>query len=163
LGKLETVDQIETAKYLGNLSYVDKSRIGIWGWSYGGYMTALCMTKGADYFKMGIAVAPVTNWRYYDNIYTERYMGLPKDNANGYDDNSPVNHVRKLKGKLLIVHGTADDNVHLQNSMMLVNALVEANKQFEMQFYPNKNHSIYGGYTRYHLFKRMTDFILENL
>ncbi|MGD0710909.1 MAG: S9 family peptidase [Bacteroidales bacterium] len=163
LGKLETVDQIETAKYLGNLSYVDKSRIGIWGWSYGGYMTALCMTKGADYFKMGIAVAPVTNWRYYDNIYTERYMGLPKDNASGYDDNSPVHHVKKLKGKLLIVHGTADDNVHLQNSMMLVNALVEANKQFEMQFYPNKNHSIYGGYTRYHLFKRMTDFILENL
>lgn len=163
LGKLETIDQIEAAKYLGNLSYVDKSRIGIWGWSYGGYMIALCLTKGADYFKMGIAVAPVSNWRYYDNIYTERYMGLPKDNANGYDDNSPVNHVKMLKGKLLIVHGTADDNVHYQNSMMLVNSLVNANKQFEMQFYPNKNHSIYGGYTRYHLFKKMTDYIIENL
>jgi len=163
LGKLETADQIETAKYLGMLPYVDKTRIGIWGWSYGGYMTALCLTKGADYFKMGIAVAPVTNWRYYDNIYTERYMGLPKDNASGYDDNSPVNHVKKLKGKLLLVHGTSDDNVHFQNSMMLSEALVNANKQFEMQFYPNKEHSIYGGYTRYHLYTRMTDFILENL
>ena len=163
LGKLETADQIEAAKYLGMLPYIDKTRIGIWGWSYGGYMTALCLTKGADYFKMGIAVAPVTNWRYYDNIYTERYMGLPKDNASGYDDNSPVNHVKKLKGKFLLIHGTGDDNVHFQNSMMLADALVNANKQFEMQFYPNKNHSIYGGYTRYHLFTRMTDFILENL
>ncbi len=163
LGKLETIDQIEAAKYLGNLSYIDKSRIGIWGWSYGGYMTALCLTKGADYFKMGIAVAPVSNWRYYDNIYTERYMGLPKDNSSGYDDNSPINYVKKLKGKLLLVHGTADDNVHFQNSIMLANALVDANKQFDMQFYPNKNHSIYGGYTRYHLYKKMTNFILENL
>ena len=163
LGKLETIDQIDAAKYLGSLAYVDKSRIGIWGWSYGGYMTALCLTKGADYFKAGIAVAPVTNWRYYDNIYTERYMGLPKDNANGYDDNSPINYVKKLKGKFLLVHGTADDNVHFQNSMMLANALVNANKQFEMQFYPDKNHGIYGGYTRYHLFKKMTDFILTNL
>lgn len=160
LGKLETIDQIEAAKYLGSLAYVDKSRIGIWGWSYGGYVTALCLTKGADYFKMGIAVAPITNWRYYDNIYTERYMGLPKDNASGYDDNSPVNYVKKLKGKFLLVHGTADDNVHFQNSMELVKALIAANKQFEMQFYPNKNHGIYGGYTRYHLFKKMTDFIL---
>jgi dipeptidyl-peptidase-4 len=163
LGKLETVDQIEAAKYLGSLAYVDKSRIGIWGWSYGGYMTALCLTKGADYFKMGMAVAPVTNWRYYDNIYTERYMGLPKDNAKGYDDNSPVNYVKKLKGKFLLVHGTADDNVHVQNSMMLATALVNANKQFEMQFYPNKNHSIYGGNTRYHLFTRLTEFVLKNL
>jgi len=163
LGKLETIDQIEAAKYLGSLAYVDKTRIGIWGWSYGGYMTALCLTKGADYFKMGMAVAPVTNWRYYDNIYTERYMGLPKDNAKGYDDNSPVNYVKKLKGKFLLVHGTADDNVHVQNSMMLATALVNANKQFEMQFYPNKNHSIYGGNTRYHLFTRLTEFVLKNL
>ncbi|MFA4852126.1 MAG: S9 family peptidase [Bacteroidales bacterium] len=163
LGKLETIDQIEAAKYLGSLAYVDKSRIGIWGWSYGGYITALCMTKGADYFKVGIAVAPVTNWKYYDNIYTERFMGLPKDNASGYDDNSPINYVKKLKGKFLLVHGAADDNVHFQNSMMLAKALVNANKQFEMQFYPDKNHSIYGGYTRYHLFKKMTDFILANL
>ena len=163
LGKLETVDQIETAKYLATFNYVDKSRIGIWGWSYGGYMTALCMTKGADYFKTGIAVAPVTNWRYYDNIYTERYMGLPKDNAKGYDDNSPVNFVKKLKGNFLLIHGTADDNVHFQNSMMLSNALINANKQFSEFFYPNKNHSIYGGVTRYNLFKKMTDFIIANL
>lgn len=159
LGKLETIDQIEAAKYLGSLAYVDKSRIGIWGWSYGGYITALCLTIGADYFKAGIAVAPVTNWRYYDNIYTERFMGLPNDNASGYDDNSPINYVKKLKGKFLLIHGTADDNVHFQNSMMLAKALVNANKQFEMQFYPDKNHGIYGGYTRYHLFKKMTDFI----
>ena len=163
LGKLETADQIETAKYIATFNYVDKSRIGIWGWSYGGYMTALCMTKGADYFKTGIAVAPVTNWRYYDNIYTERYMGLPKDNAKGYDDNSPVNFVKKLKGNFLLIHGTADDNVHFQNSMMLSNALINANKQFSEFFYPNKNHSIYGGVTRYNLFKKMTDFIIANL
>lgn len=163
LGKFETIDQIEAAKYLGTLAYVDKSRIGIWGWSYGGYMTALCMTKGADYFKTGIAVAPVTNWRYYDNIYTERYMGLPKDNASGYDDNSPVNFVKELQGNFLLIHGTADDNVHFQNSMMLSNALINANKQFDEFFYPNKNHSIYGGVTRYHLYKKMTDFLLENL
>jgi dipeptidyl-peptidase-4 len=126
-------------------------------------MTALCMTKGADYFKTGIAVAPVTNWRYYDNIYTERYMGLPKDNAKGYDDNSPVNFVKKMKGNFLLIHGTADDNVHFQNSMMLSNALINANIQFNEFFYPNKNHSIYGGITRYHLFKKMTGFLLENL
>jgi dipeptidyl-peptidase 4 len=163
LGNLETIDMIETAKYLGGLEYVDKERIGIWGWSYGGYMTTLCMTKGADYFSTGIAVAPVTNWRYYDNIYTERFMRTPQENANGYDDNSPINHVKKLKGNYLLVHGTGDDNVHVQNSYDLVSALVNANKQFEMQFYPNKNHSIYGGYTRYHLYKRMTEFIYENL
>jgi len=163
LGKLETEDQIETAKHLASLPYVDAKRIGIWGWSYGGFITALCMTKGADYFKTGIAVAPVTNWRNYDNIYTERYMRKPQDNAAGYDDNSPVKFVKKLKGKFLIVHGFSDDNVHVQNSMELVDALVNANKQFEMQLYPNKNHGIYGGYTRYHLYKRMSDFILQNL
>lgn len=163
LGNLETQDQIDAAKYLGSLSYVDNTRIGIWGWSYGGYMTALCLTKGADYFKTGISVAPVTNWRYYDNIYTERYMGLPQDNAIGYDDNSPVNHVKKLKANFLLVHGTADDNVHFQNSMMLVNSLVNANKQFEQFFYPNKNHGIYGGVTRYHLYNKMTNFIMDNL
>ena len=163
LGKLETEDQIETAKHLASLPYVDAKRIGIWGWSYGGFITALCMTKGADYFKTGIAVAPVTNWRNYDNIYTERYMRKPQDNAAGYDDNSPVKFVKKLKGKFLIIHGFSDDNVHVQNSMELVDALVNANKQFEMQLYPNKNHGIYGGYTRYHLYKRMSDFILQNL
>jgi len=163
LGKLETEDQINAAKYFGNQSYIDKNRIGIFGWSYGGFLSALCMTKGADYFKAGIVVAPISNWRYYDNIYTERYMRTPQENASGYDDNSPINHVKKLKGKFLLVHGTGDDNVHVQNSMDLITALVNANKQFEMQFYPNKNHNIYGGYTRFHLYKRMTDFILNNL
>jgi len=163
LGKLETEDQIAAAKYFGNQSYIDKNRIGIFGWSYGGYMSTLCMTKGADYFKAGIAVAPVTNWRYYDNIYTERFMRTPQENSSGYDENSPINHVKKLKGKYLLIHGTGDDNVHVQNSMDLITALVNANKQFDMFFYPNKNHSIYGGYTRYHLYKKMTDFILNNL
>ena len=163
LGKLETEDQIETAHYLATQSYVDAKRIGIWGWSYGGFMTCLCMTKGADVFKAGIAVAPVTNWRNYDNIYTERYMRKPQDNAAGYDDNSPVKFAKQLKGKLLIAHGLADDNVHVQNSMEMIDALIKANKQFDMQLYPNKNHGIYGGNTRYHLYKKMTDFILENL
>ena len=163
LGKYETVDQIETAKYLGTLAYVDAKRIGIWGWSFGGYETLLAMTKGADYFKAGIAVAPVTNWRYYDNIYTERYMRTPQNNASGYDDNSPINHAEKLKGKLLLVHGTADDNVHVQNSMEMSEALVQAGKQFQQFYYTNRNHGIYGGYTRYHLYTMMTDFILDNL
>jgi dipeptidyl-peptidase 4 len=163
LGKFETEDQIEAAKYLGTLPYVDAKRIGIWGWSYGGFLTLLSMTKGADVFKTGIAIASISNWRNYDNIYTERYMRKPQENASGYDDNSPVKFVKKLKGKLLIIHGLADDNVHVQNSMEMIDALVNANRQFEMQMYPNKNHSIYGGYTRYHLYKRMTDFFLENL
>lgn len=164
LGNIETLDQIEAAKYLGSLAYVDAGRIGIWGWSYGGYLSTLCLEKGAGTFKMAVAVAPVTNWRYYDSIYTERYNGLPKDNAEGYDDNSPINHTKKIKGKFLLCHGTADDNVHFQNSMELVTKLVESNKQFEMQFYPNSNHGIYTGRnTRYHLFSRMTNFITENL
>ena len=163
LGKLETEDQIEANRYLANLPYVDGSRIGIFGWSYGGYMSSLCLFKGADEFKMAIAVAPVTNWRYYDSIYTERYMRTPQENASGYDDNSPINHVEKLKGKYLLVHGSADDNVHYQNTMEMTNALVNANKQFDLFIYPNKNHGIYGGYTRLHLFTKMTNFIKENL
>jgi len=163
LGKYETVDQVEAAKYLGSLDYVDKNRIGIWGWSYGGYMSTLCLTKGADYFKMAIAVAPVTNWRYYDNIYTERFMRTPKENPSGYDDNSPINHLDKLKGKYLLVHGLSDDNVHAQNSIDLITALVNKNKAFEMIFYPNKNHGIYGGNTRLHLYTKLTKFILDNL
>jgi len=163
LGKYETIDQIETAKYFGSLPYVDKARIGIWGWSFGGYLSTSCITKGADYFKMAVAVAPVTNWRYYDNIYTERFMRTPNENTKGYDDNSPIHFVNKLKGKYLLIHGTADDNVHTQNSMMLIKELIDADKQFEMQFYPDKNHSIYGGNTRYHLYTRITDFILKNL
>lgn len=163
LGKYEVADQIEAAKYLGTLDYVDKSRIGVFGWSFGGYLSTLCMTKGNEYFKAGIAVAPVTNWRYYDNIYTERFMRTPQENADGYDSNSPINFVKKLKGKYLLVHGTTDDNVHVQNSMDLVSALVNANREFDMFLYPNKNHGIYGGYTRYHLYNKMTNFILENL
>ncbi|MFN5319440.1 MAG: S9 family peptidase [Bacteroidia bacterium] len=163
LGRYETEDQMAAAKYLGTLNYVDASRIGIQGWSYGGYMSSLCITKGADLFKMAIAVAPVTNWRYYDSIYTERFMQLPQNNAAGYDDNSPINHVARLKGKYLLVHGTADDNVHFQNSVEMVNALVKANKQFDVFFYPDKNHGIYGGNTRLHLYTMMTDYIVKNL
>lgn len=163
LGKYETIDQVEAAKHLAGLPYVDPGRIGIWGWSYGGYMSTLCITKGADVFSAAIAVAPVTNWRYYDNIYTERFMRKPQDNPGGYDDNSPINHVDKLTGKYLLIHGTGDDNVHVQNSMDLVTALVKANKQFDMFLYPNKNHGIYGGNTRLHLYTMMTEFVLGNL
>lgn len=163
LGKYESDDQIAAAKYLGGLPYVDKGRIGIWGWSYGGFMSSTCIFKGADVFKMAIAVAPVTNWRYYDNIYTERYMRLPQENPKGYDDNAPEKMVSGLKGKFLLVHGTADDNVHFQNSMMLVDAMIKANKEYDSEFYPNKNHGIFGGNTRYHLYNRMTKFILDNL
>lgn len=163
LGKYEVLDQIQTAKYLSSLKFVDSKRIGIFGWSYGGYMSTLCMTIGADWFKLGIAVAPVTNWRYYDSIYTERYNGLPQDNPDGYDKNSPINHVKKMKGKYLLIHGTADDNVHLQNAIDLVDKLVASDVDFEHFFYPNKDHGIYGGNTRNHLYRKMTNFILENL
>ncbi|MBQ2398364.1 MAG: S9 family peptidase [Bacteroidales bacterium] len=163
LGKYETEDQIEAAKYFGSLDYIDKERIGIFGWSYGGYMSTLCITKGADYYKSAIAVAPVTTWRYYDNVYTERFMRTPQENPKGYDENSPINHVDKLKGNYLLIHGTADDNVHVQNAVDLTTALIKANKQFEQFFYPNKNHSIYGGNTRYHLYTLMTDFIFRKL
>jgi dipeptidyl-peptidase 4 len=163
LGKLETIDQIEGAKYFGGLPYVDKGRIGIWGWSYGGYMSTLALTKGADYFKTGIAVAPVTNWRYYDNIYTERFMRTPQENGENYDINSPINHVKLMKGNYLLVHGSTDDNVHVQNAYDLVTALVNADKQFEMFVYPNRNHGIFGGNTRNHLYRMMTSFIVEKL
>ena len=163
LGKLETEDQLDAARYLAGLPYVDGSRIGIQGWSYGGYMSSLCITKGADLFKMAIAVAPVTNWRFYDSIYTERFMQTPEENTSGYDDNSPINHVSRLKGKYLLIHGTADDNVHFQNSVEMVTALVKANKQFDVFYYPDKNHGIYGGNTRLHLYTLMTDYILKNL
>ena len=163
LGKLETEDFIDFAKYLGQQSYIDKGRIGMQGWSYGGYMTSLCMTKGADYYKAGIAVAPVTNWKYYDTIYTERFMRTPAENNGGYENNSPINFADQLKGKYLLVHGSADDNVHFQNTMDMITALVAANKQFDLFVYPNKNHGIYGGNTRLHLFNQMTDFLKANL
>ena len=163
LGKYEVEDQIDAAKVIGNYPYVDKNRIGIWGWSFGGFMASNCIMKGADVFKMAIAVAPVTNWRFYDSIYTERYMQTPQENASGYDENSPINHVTKLKGKFLLIHGSGDDNVHVQNSMQMMEALIQANKQFDSQIYPDKNHGIYGGKTRIQLFTKMTNFIKENL
>jgi len=163
LGKYETEDQIATAKALGELAYIDADRMGIWGWSYGGYMSSLALAKGNDVFKMAIAIAPVSNWRFYDNIYTERYMALPKDNADGYDNNSPINFVKDIKGKYLIVHGTGDDNVHFENTVMMVDELIKNNIPFDSEFYPNKNHGIYGGYTRLHLYTKMTNFVLDNL
>lgn len=163
LGEYETKDQIETAKYLVSLPYVDGSRIGIWGWSYGGYMTSLCLTLGSDHFKAGIAVAPVTSWRFYDTIYTERYLKKPQDNPEGYDNYSPIMYADKLKGAYLLIHGTGDDNVHFQNTVEMQAALIKANKQFTSFYYPDKTHSIYGGKTRLHLFQMMTDFIVENL
>ena len=163
LGKLETEDLIATAQEIQGFSYVDPQRIGVMGWSYGGFMASLAITKGADVFKMAIAVAPVTNWRNYDNIYTERFMRTPKENPDGYDANSPVNFVNLFKGKFLLIHGSADDNVHYQNSMELVNAMVKADKQFDLFIYPNRNHGIYGGNTRNHLFSMMLNFIEKNL
>lgn len=163
LGKLETEDLMATAAELSKSNYIDKNRIGIMGWSYGGYMSSLCMTKGADYFKMGIAVAPVTNWRYYDNIYTERFMRTPRENRKGYDDNSPINHVEKLKGAYLLIHGSGDDNVHVQNTMEMISEMVRKNKQFDLFIYPNKNHGIYGGNTRLHLYNKMLNYTLNNL
>lgn len=163
LGKLEVADQIEAAKWLGRQPYVDASRIGIWGWSFGGYMSSLCITRGAEVFKMAIAVAPVTTWRYYDSIYTERYLQTPQLNPQGYDENSPINYAANLRGKFLLVHGTGDDNVHFQNAVMFSEALIQAEKQFEQAYYPNKNHGIYGGNTTSQLYTRLTDFILKNL
>lgn len=163
LGKLESEDVIAVAKELMKFNFIDNQRIGIQGWSFGGFMTSLAMTKGADVFKMGIAVAPVTNWKYYDNIYTERFMRTPAENPTGYENNSPINFVKQLKGKFLLIHGSGDDNVHYQNSMEMINSLVKENKQFEMFIYPNKNHGIYGGNTRNHLFNMMFNFTLENL
>ena len=163
LGKYETEDLIQASRYLSTLNYVDGKRVGIFGWSYGGYLASLAMTLGADYFKAGIAVAPVISWRFYDTIYTERYLGLPQDNARGYDEYSPINHAEKLKGKYLLIHGTADDNVHIQNSLAMQDALIKASKQFDVFYYPDRNHGIYGGNTRLHLYQMMSQFIFNNL
>ena len=163
LGKFEVEDQIDAAKVIGSYPFVDKTRIGIFGWSFGGFMASNCIMKGNDVFKMAIAVAPVTNWRFYDSIYTERYMQTPQENSSGYDENSPINHVDKLKGKFLLIHGSGDDNVHVQNSMQMMEALIQANKQFDSQIYPDNNHGIYGGKTRIQLYTKMTNFILNNL
>jgi dipeptidyl-peptidase-4 len=165
LGKYEIEDQIDAAKWFGKQSYVDKTKIGHWGWSYGGFMSSLAITKGADVFSAAIAVAPVTNWRYYDNIYTERYMRTPKENVEGYDNNSPINFTNLIKGKYLIIHGTGDDNVHFQNATQMITALVKNNVDFESAYYPNKNHGIGGttDNTTYHLWSKMTNWLYKNL
>lgn len=163
LGRYEVEDQIASARYFGQLPYIDQDRIGIWGWSYGGYMTLLSMLLGNDVFSVGVAVAPVTNWRFYDTIYTERYLQTPQLNPEGYDQYSPLTHAKELRGDLLLIHGTGDDNVHFQNAVSMQDALIEANKSFESFYYPNRNHSIYGGNTRLHLFTMITEFIEENL
>ena len=163
LGKYESDDMVEAARYLAGQSYIDGQKIAIWGWSYGGFMTALTMSKGGELFRAGISVAPVTSWRFYDSIYTERYMRTPRENPDGYDDNSPLSHAGKIKGRMLLVHGTADDNVHVQNSMELAEAMVQGNVQFEMMIYTNRNHGIRGGNTTMHLYKMKTDFLKREL
>ena len=163
LGKYEVEDQIAVAKKLGELPYIDSSRIGIWGWSYGGFMSSNCLFQANDIFSMAIAVAPVSSWRFYDTIYTERYMHTPQENPLGYDLNSPITYADKLEGDFLLIHGAADDNVHLQNTLRLSEALIQADKDFEWAIYPDKNHSIYGGKTRSHLYKKMTKFVKESL
>lgn len=163
LGRYESDDQIAGARHLGSLPYVDASRIGIWGWSYGGYMTALTMARGGDLFRAGVSVAPVTDWRLYDNIYTERFMRTPRENVAGYRESAPLHHVAGLTGSLLLIHGTADDNVHFQNAVQLADALQKAGKQFSFMLYPNRNHSISGGTTSLHLYTLMTNWVTENL
>ena len=164
LGKYEVEDQIEAAQILGERSYIDANRIGIFGWSYGGFMSSNCLLQGNEIFSMAIAVAPVTSWRFYDSVYTERYMQTPQENPTGYDQNSPITHASKLKGKYLLIHGTGDDNVHVQNTMQMVNALVRYNKQFDLMIYPDRAHGIYRGQnTRLQLYTKMTDFIEQNL
>ena len=161
--KYESIDQISVARTLGELPFIDKKRIGIWGWSFGGHMAAHCLLTGGGIFSFAIAVAPVTNWRFYDTIYTERFMRTPQENPEGYDLNSPLNYADQLKGNFLIIHGSGDDNVHVQNTMRMVDALIQADKQFDWMIYPDKNHSISGGNTQKHLYTKMTNFIFKNL
>lgn len=163
LGKYEVEDQIDAARTLGNYPYVDKNRIGIWGWSYGGFMSSNCILKGNDVFSLAVAVAPVTSWRLYDTIYTERFMQTPQENPSGYDENSPLFFADRLKGDYLLIHGSADDNVHVQNTMLMVEALVRANKQFDWAIYPDRNHGIYGGPTRLQLYTKIKNFVVEKL
>jgi dipeptidyl-peptidase-4 len=163
LGRHESRDQIDAAKWLGRQSWADASRIGIWGWSYGGYMTALTTALGGDVFKIGVSVAPVTDWRNYDTIYTERLMWTPQENKAGYDESAPLNHVPGLAARLLVVHGTGDDNVHPQNTIQFAEQLESAGKPFWMLLYPNRTHSISGGNAQAHLFDSITRFVIENL
>ena len=162
LGELESRDQVETALWLGKQSYVDKDRIAIWGWSYGGFNTLMSMSEGRPVFRAGVAIAPVTSWRYYDTIYTERFMRTPKENPNGYDQN-PISRVGSLNGALLLCHGSADDNVHLRNAAEYTEALVQADKDFSQLVYTNRNHSIYGGNTRNHLFRQCINFLEKEM
>jgi len=163
LGKYETEDQLEAATYLGNLPFIDATRIGIFGWSYGGFMSSLCLLKGNELFSTAVAVAPVTHWKWYDNIYTERYMRTLSENPSGYEALAPVNFAQQLKGKYLLIHGMADDNVHFQHTAEMANALINADKQFDTYFYPNKNHGITGGNSRLHLYRKITDFLVLHL
>jgi dipeptidyl-peptidase-4 len=164
LGQYEVEDQINAAKYLARkYDFVDEDRIGIWGWSYGGYMSSLSLAKGGGIFSTAIAVAPVTNWRFYDTIYTERFMQTPQMNPEGYEKGAPLNYADQIKGDYLLVHGTADDNVHFQNAVEMVNRLIEAEVQFETMYYPNRNHGIYGGNTQKHLYRMLNNFIIEHL
>ncbi|MDD5647813.1 MAG: S9 family peptidase [Dehalococcoidia bacterium] len=162
-GTLDIQDKIAGVKYLQKLPYVDGSRIGIWGWSHGGYLTCMCMLKAADYFTTGIAVAPPTDWLNYDTIYTERYMGLPQENQEGYETSSALNYADGLKGKLLIIHGTADDNVHMSNTMQMIYAFENGRQPFDLMIYPRKKHHMDGQDTKVHLFNLMTDYIKRNL
>lgn len=163
LGVKESHDQVEAARYLSGLPYIDGSRIGIWGWSFGGYNTLMSMSEGTPIFKAGVAIAPPTDWRFYDSVYTERFMRTPKENGDGYQAGSAIQRAPKLHGKLLLIHGSADDNVHFQNSAEYSEALVQAGIQFDMQVYTNRNHSITGGNTRIHLMNRVAGFFIQNL
>ncbi len=163
LGNLECEDQIAAAKWLSKLPFVDSTRLGIWGWSFGGYLSSLCISKGAEVFKTAIAVAPVTNWKYYDNIYTERYMGLPQENLEGYDQNSPISHVSKIRGNYLIIHGTGDDNVHFQNTAEMINAMIKEGITFDSEIYPNRSHGIGDKNARIHLYQKMTSYLISHL
>jgi dipeptidyl-peptidase-4 len=162
LGKHEVSDLISSAQFFGSLPEIDGSRIGIFGWSYGGFLSSLALFKG-KVFKCAIAVAPVTHWKWYDTIYTERYMGTEVDNAKGYSENSPLNEVNNMTGNLLLIHGEADDNVHLQHTQELISELIKNEKQFEYQIYPNQNHSIEDPDCRFHLYEKMTNFLYKNL
>ncbi|RRJ91598.1 S9 family peptidase [Paenimyroides tangerinum] len=163
LGKYEVEDQIFVAKEMAKKNYIDADRIGIWGWSFGGFMSSNALFQAPEVFKTAIAVAPVTSWRFYDTVYTERFLSTPQENPKGYDENSPISYAQNLKGNYLLIHGTADDNVHVQNAMVLTNVLVHNNKKFDWAIYPDKNHGIYGGKTREQLYTKMTDYIKENL
>jgi dipeptidyl-peptidase-4 len=163
MGKVELEDQLIGVDYLKSLAYVDPERIGVWGWSYGGYMTLLSLFNAPETFRAGVSVAPVTDWRLYDSIYTERYMKLPKDNQAGYEASAPVTHADDLADPLLLMHGDADDNVHMQNSIVLMKQLIAAGKDFDFMLYPQKKHGISGSAERLHLYRKMTAFFDRNL